>query len=141
MAEDTFTPYAIVQAYREGTNISDSNSIIKEAAKRYPSGSGIGDEADAWRHLVWTAEMTRKYGPKFAELVGKWHEIPMPFGFGGTAALTQTKEEKEMDLYNNAIGIDIGKKAKSLEEIKQMATDAIKRHDAYVLPKPVYGQY
>jgi len=138
MAEDTFKPFAIV---KDVFSTVRGTGIAQEAANRYPTGTGIGDEADAWRHLVWTAEMTRKYGPNVAKGVSSWHEVPMPFGVLGGAAIRQTPEEKEMDLFNNSLGIEIGQSSKSLDEIKQKATEAIKSGKAKLLDKPVYGQY
>ncbi len=53
----------------------------------------------------------------------------------------QNKAEKEMDYYNDAIGREIGKKAKSKEEIVQMAREAIDSGKARVIGKELEGPY
>ena len=138
MADDTFKPFAIV---KDVFNTVRGSGLAQEAANRYPTGTGIGDEADAWRHIVWTAEMTRKYGPNVAKGVSNWHEVPTPFGILGGAAMRQTPEERQMDLFNNSLGIKIGQDSKSLDEVKQKATEAIRSGQAKLLDKPRYGQY
>jgi hypothetical protein len=137
MSEDTFKPFAIV---KDVFNTVRGTGLTQEAEDLYPSGTGIGDEADAWRHLVWTAEMTRKYGKNIARGVSDWHELPITAFLQG-ASLLQTPEEKQMDLFNNALGIEIGQSSQSLDEIKQKATEAIRSNRAKLLDKPVDGQY
>ncbi len=141
MSDDTFIPFAIVQSRSFGLDIA------QEAANRFPEGTGIGDKADALRHIVWSAEMTRKYGEDFAKNMGNWHESNLPRWMGGAglpiggSAGRQSPEEKQMDLMNNALGIQIGKSSESLDEIYKKATEAIESNQASILPKPRKGYY
>ena len=85
----------------------------------------VGGYSDAFRHLLWTAEMARKFNPTVAKSISDWHEnVTLPGGILGTAHPLQTEEEKQMDLYNNALGIEIGKKSKSYEDTIRLANEA-----------------
>ena len=141
MSEDTFIPFAIVQSARLGYDVAD------KAAARFPEGTGVGDKTDAWRHIVWSAEMTRKYGPDFAQKVGNWHESGLPRWMGGAglpiggSAQRQTEAEKQMDLFNNQLGISIGTSSESLDEIMQKADELLSKGQASLLPKPLNKSY
>ncbi len=50
---------------------------------------------DAYRHVLWSYLLTKEYGEEFAEKVTNAHEEGMT---------GNTREEKEMDLSNNAVG-------------------------------------
>ena len=57
--------------------------------------------ADAYRHIILSAELTRRYGEPYARLILNGHE------FTGNVQ-DQTKEANEMDIHNNELGIKIG---------------------------------
>ena len=44
-----------------------------------------------------------------------------------------TKEEKEMDLFNNKLGLQIGQQSKSYEDTVRLAKEAIARGDVSLL--------
>jgi hypothetical protein len=66
--------------------------------------------ADAFRHVVASAEATRRYGVPIATALGEAHE------YSGRRD-GQPQDEEEMDRQNNAIGIGIGADAGSFNEI------------------------
>ena len=72
-------------------------------------------EADAFRHTFWNALMTKEFGADFAKKVGDAHEdyAGNPFS------------EKQMDLYNNARGREIGREFLSTRENWEEAADPI----------------
>lgn len=73
--------------------------------------------ADAYRHLLWSAELTRKYGKEIAEPLLEGHEKG------------QSGEETAMDSYNNAIGVSIGNYIRnndgSWNDVKQLTQEVI----------------
>lgn len=120
--KDTLTPYVL----------SARKDAIDTAYNKYGQMEEHNGRGDAYRHLVFQAMLTQKYGPKIAELIGKYHEAPIPTIFGG-AGFTQPKDEKEMDLYNNALGIEIGQKATNRDEILDLAKQYIELSKAKYL--------
>ena len=111
------------------------NQYINEAVDTYGSQTGVNvnNEADAYRHLLWTAEMARKTNPTIAKGVSDYHEkISLPFGMFGTAHPLQTKEEKEMDLHNNALGIEIGQQSQSYEDTIRLAKELMKTNNVVI---------
>jgi hypothetical protein len=74
---------------------------------------------DAFRHAYASAEMTREYGETLAHFSGNLYELyddifkhPRP-------------GEKNMDLWNNAVGRSIGKNPQSSDDSAQQAYDAL----------------
>lgn len=106
---------------------------IDEAVTSY-EGNNTGGLPDAYRHLLWTAEMTRKLGPEVARTVSNYHEnTTIPFGLLGGASPLQSDEERQMDLYNNALGIQIGQNSQSYEDTMRLAKEAIARGDVDII--------
>jgi|TARA_R110000803_G_C11932433_1_gene315597 hypothetical protein len=116
------------------------NQYINEAVDTYGSQTGVNvnNEADAYRHLLWTAEMARKTNPTISQMVSDYHEnVKLPLGILGAAHPLQTEEEKKMDLYNNAIGINIGEQSQSYEDTVRLAKEAIEKNRAMVINEPM----
>ena len=108
---------------------------VNEAANAYGAEGklNVGNEPDAYRHLLWTAEMARKTNPTIAKGVSDYHEkISLPFGMFGTAHPLQTKEEKEMDLHNNALGIEIGQQSQSYEDTIRLVKELMKTNNVVI---------
>ena len=80
--------------------------------------------ADAYRHILWVAEMTRRFGENAARNIAGLNED-----------LSELEEEERqfaeqamaMDLSNNAIGIQIGRNAKTWDEVVQAARRVIEQ--------------
>jgi hypothetical protein len=75
--------------------------------------------ADAYRHIVGTAEARRRYGFGTAYALATANEML------GTHADGHPPAPRQMDDHNNAIGFSIGADAKSYEEVVQRARAAI----------------
>lgn len=73
-----------------------ATKALAEAQSRYPDTIHNGP-GDAFRHCYWNALMTREQGAELAEQFATAHES------GGGPVL-----EREMDLYNNRVGRNIG---------------------------------
>lgn len=63
------------------------------------SNNGLNDKSDAFRHCYWLTLNTRSVGNNLALMFSNAHEQNVP---------TALEKEKEMDLFNNSIGIMIG---------------------------------
>jgi len=75
--------------------------------------------ADAYRHIVGTAELRRRFGFGRAYVIVTGNEVL------GTIQRNQRPELRQMDDHNNAIGLSIGADARSYEEVVQRARAAI----------------
>ncbi|MBI5780046.1 MAG: putative Ig domain-containing protein [Rhodocyclales bacterium] len=82
-----------------------ASQAINEANRPHENGSQLpGREngpADAYRHILLAAELTRKYGEDYARKLLDGHEWT-----GNNDG--QTKSAESMDRHNNEIGIEIG---------------------------------
>lgn len=82
--------------------------------KMNPNTVGHNDETDAFRHAFMQAYLTFKVGKGIAEWIGDDHEKDENKGL--RMSDDQWKKEKNMDLWNNAIGREIAEEVKG--EIK-----------------------
>ncbi len=87
---------------------------IFKRAENAATASGLpgwhNGPADAYRHIVASAEAARRYGAPIALGLGEGHE------YNGSRD-GQPPDEARMDRRNNAIGVGIGAEAGSFEEI------------------------
>jgi SLT domain-containing protein len=70
-----------------------------------------GTRGDAVRHMVLMREIEKKYNPTVAKTLGYAHELiggPMQYFTQGNA---QSSRDREMDLRNNALGLELSKQA------------------------------
>jgi hypothetical protein len=92
------------------------------AREMYPGQLGQDDQQDAARHMLAAGTMARKYGPTVAELAGKAHEyaesplraLMMMIGRG------EMPSDYQQDLHNNALGIEMAKRAQSQQELEDL---------------------
>lgn len=94
----------------------DLFSIMASArieSEKYKTSDMIPE--DAYRHVLWSYLLTKKYGPNFAQKVTDAHE---------EGDLSNTDAEHEMDYNNNAIGREYAlKKYKKTEILSRMLND------------------
>jgi hypothetical protein len=76
----------------------DADEALREAQNSYSAGLHNGN-GDAFRHCYWSALLTRDIGERKALAFTNAHE----------EWCGNPSEEKTMDLYNNSIGIAIGR--------------------------------
>ncbi len=112
--EVNFTPVSVIpkKGFFDIVDYSHNNAI-----SQFPKKEQADTERDAYRHLVWLGMMTQKYGAETARKMGELHESKIPF----VGSYGQSAPEKEMDLYNNELGIELGSKAKTIPELMEMA--------------------
>lgn len=85
-----------------------------------------GGKADAMRHLMYQADLTRKFNPTTANIVSRLYELTSP---------GQSSAEYEMDLYNDALGREIGQRAKDEQDVVRLAREYVEKNKAKILPK------
>jgi hypothetical protein len=94
------------------------NSV--QAPKDLGMSGDEGTQGDAVRHMTLMREIEKKYGPVAARALGYGHE----FGFGMLKG--QSSRDREMDLDNNALGLQLSKQAGDDEEkFKQLVSQAL----------------
>jgi hypothetical protein len=110
--------------------------MFKEAEKKADETFGVetsyqGD-ADAMRHILFSAMATKAYGgkttPKIMSLINE-------YGLGSITG--QSEEDRKMDLFNDGLGREIGLKAKDDEELFQLAREAVSSGKAKIIKKKV----
>lgn len=89
--------------------------------------------ADAMRHMLFQAQITKNHSPTLAKIISQGHERLLDWG--------QPDAEQAMDFHNDALGREIGAKAKSIDEMTQMAKDAIMSGRAKVIGHDLPGKY
>lgn len=99
--------------------LANGKLAIKFTSERY-AGRAHNNNADAFRHALWNFGMTKDVGADFAKKWSDAHEygVPKPTS---KAELAQYNLEQSMDLYNNSIGINLGKKHTGLMLPSKMA--------------------
>jgi hypothetical protein len=91
------------------------------AYEMYPGQKGQDDQRDAARHMLAAGTLSRKYSPGVAEFLGKAHEFTtsplqaVKSLFGG-----QMPADYGMDTHNNAVGAQLGQRAKSQAELEDL---------------------
>lgn len=117
----------------EATGMSDNKAIATNTANAaYGKETQHNGKSDAMRHIIFSALAEQDYTDVGAKTISFLNE---------NITLNQNKAEKAMDYHNDAIGREIGKKAKSKEEIVQMAREAIDSGKARVIGKELEGPY
>ena len=96
------------------------------ARDMYTGQLGQNDQQDAMRHMLAAGTLARKYNPTIAELFGKAHE----YSTSPLAVLRfmlgrgQMPLDYEQDIHNNALGIELGQKAKTQLELEKLVLEA-----------------
>ena len=117
----------------EVTGMSDNKDIATNTANAaYGKATQHNGKADAMRHIIFSALASQDYTDVGAKTISYLNE---------NITFNQPKAEKNMDLHNDAIGREIGKTAKSKEEIVQMAREAVDSGRAKVIGQELQGPY
>ena len=98
---------------------------VEAASKESQSSKLPGREdgpADAYRHLLWAGELTRRFGERRARQILGAHEID------GRIRGGQSPDAEKMDRHNNELGIALGKSARTWNDVRRvMASNAYQR--------------
>jgi RHS repeat-associated protein len=104
---------ASIGSFSKGsTNISTNTVRFSTRLGLHENDAREGSQVNAYRHTLWQATITNKYGESAAKQIGNAHE-ENPFAnlsqrtFTGKGALARA--DQTIDLLNNQIGRQIGK--------------------------------
>lgn len=96
-----------------------------------PSAPGLADnDADAFRHAYVSGVFTQEYGESAARIFGLLYELTPE----GLYANQQSPGERNMDLWNNAIGRKHGLKTKKRRELLKLIHRAMKNGELIFNP-------
>lgn len=91
------------------------------AYEMYPGQLGQNDQRDAARHMLAAGTLSRKYGPKTAEFLGKAHEFTTsPLQAVKSMFTGKMPADYGMDTHNNRFGAELGQRAKSQAELEDL---------------------
>ena len=93
-------------------------ALIRQSTDLYGWKDRVGGKADAFRHLMGTALLAQRHGEPYAKFITDLHENRWLPWIGGA---TQSEKDREMDLYNNQIGLNLAKQAQSYEDLWSLA--------------------
>ena len=126
-------PFVAKKAYHITVEV---RQIVEELKKdTILKGRGNGLQIDAFRHTYWMALLTKEIGWSRAKRLGEAHEK------GNYQMFKKRKLEdgelpdqkgSEMDLYNNTVGIDLGKNI-DVENLKYAVIKAIQSGKCKIL--------
>lgn len=106
-------------------------------------GVGNGDQVDAFRHTFWMAKLTQEIGWRRAKKLGKAHEKGNYKDYKKHRLEDGDLPDKvssEMDLYNNNVGIEIGKKSVGFE-LKNIVISTILQGKCKIIKTDSYGNF
>ncbi len=139
-----FHPFKAKRAYQislEAESIKDSISDLGSIGK-----DNNGGRLDAFKHAYWIARLTQGIGKRAAYSLGKAHEKGNYQTFKKRQledGFLPDKPSTEMDLYNNHVGISIGKRYKIASKSKLIKTtiDSVQRGKLRILLKDNSGNF
>ncbi len=121
-------------ALQIGWYIPNSTNISTNAA-RFAEAFGFelapeGSEVNAFRHALWISVITNRWGEGIALQVGNAHEDNQDILSGiediyAHKFKTLSEADEAVDLLNNVIGREVGKKAPANSSIKDMAKEIL----------------
>ncbi|MEZ5194939.1 MAG: hypothetical protein R2764_00640 [Bacteroidales bacterium] len=126
------------QALRDSDSIGSTNTLDSDLS---------GGQLDAFKHSYWMSLLVRDIKERKALKLGIAHEKGNYKSFkkriGKGEKTTHDKPGSDMDLWNNRIGIEIGKTHKKDSRIilQQAVIDSIKAGKMRILYKNKSGQY
>lgn len=124
--DNNFTPFAIIRDWYSKPGYFDMKRVAEKPGNElYGSKGTVMGASDAYRHIVGQALYARKFGETIAGAMGNFNEWKF-----SEQNRDVYKEESEMDRKNNAIGLEIARKAKTEEDVYRMAQEAIKNKEA-----------
>lgn len=93
---------------------SAKEAAFEETKKRFGS-NGRNDNSDAFRHCLWSAILAREIGYSGALQFTTAHE----------SSSLNPKNEREMDIHNNGVGLSIGRTGGSNQILSQRCMTAL----------------
>ncbi|NQX97641.1 MAG: hypothetical protein HRT73_07140 [Flavobacteriales bacterium] len=118
----------------------ETEIIIKQKLLK---GNGNGGQVDAFRHAFWMAILTQEIGWRRARNLGESHEKGNYKTYKKSQledGIIPDKISSEMDLFNNSVGIEIGRK-KVVIDVKLLVINVVKEGRCKVVKKDAYDNF
>lgn len=130
---------------KKAIKVSELARKITEEVKtaKLLNGKGNGDQIDAFRHTFWMAKLTQEIGWRRAKKLGKAHEKGNYKDYKKHRLEDGDLPDKissEMDLYNNNVGIEIGKKSVNFE-LKNIVISTILQGKCKIIKTDEQGNF
>lgn len=119
---------------RQKTDSIKQNTVL--------SGNGNGGQVDAFRHTFWMAKLTNEIGWRRAKNLGKAHEKGNYKDFKKRRledGEVPDKISSDMDFFNNAVGIELGKRTN--ENLVQKVVDLVGNGKCKIVKIDEKGNY
>jgi hypothetical protein len=123
---------AIGTVERGSTNISTNATRFSTQLGLKENVTHEGSQVNAYRHSLWQATITSRFGLDIAFQVGNAHETN-PFAGGGFSFNTLAAADQTADLRNNFIGRSIGAAMGSGASMKAIASKVLDHYHEYGL--------
>lgn len=109
--------------------IKSQNEAITRAQEMYPRAWERDDEADAARHMLAAGYASKSLSPGIAKALGWLHEAKeAPFRtIGHALGISKPRYDYEMDMHNNALGVELAQRAKDRAEFERLVQDSIRQ--------------
>lgn len=116
--------------------IDAQNVAIQRSQQMNPRVDETDTEADAARHMLASGYMAKSFNPTIAKGLGWLHEAKeAPFRtIGHALGLSNPRYDYEMDMHNNALGIELSKKAKDRADFERMVQESLKQSATTTTP-------
>jgi uncharacterized protein DUF6973 len=130
---------------KKSLKISEKTRVITKEVKasKLLNGEGNGDQMDAFRHTFWMANLTQQIGWRRAKKLGKAHEKGNYRDYKKHRLEDDALPDKassDMDLYNNNVGIELGKQSTNFE-LKKIVVEKILQGKCKIIKTDKVGNF
>ena len=136
-----FHPFVAKKALKVSLEAREITAEIKQ--QKLLVGTGNGDQIDAFRHTYWMARLAQEIHWRKANRLGKAHEKGnyQQFKKGKLEDdVLPDKISSEMDLYNNKVGLNLGKLNKE-KELKNEVLNLVKEGKCKIIKTDADGNF
>lgn len=136
-----FHPFVAKKALKVSLEAREITAEIKQ--QKLLVGTGNGDQIDAFRHAYWMARLAQEIHWRKANRLGKAHEKGnyQQFKKGKLEDdVLPDKISSEMDLYNNKVGLNLGKLNKE-KELKNEVLNLVKEGKCKIIKTDTEGNF
>lgn len=136
-----FHPFVAKKALKVSLEAREITAEIKQ--QKLLVGTGNGDQIDAFRHTYWMARLAQEIHWRKANRLGKAHEKGnyQQFEKGKLEDdVLPDKISSEMDLYNNKVGLNLGKLNKE-KELKNEVLNLVKEGKCKIIKTDAEGNF
>lgn len=136
-----FHPFVAKKALQLSLEARTVTAEVKQ--QRILNGTGNGDQLDAFRHTYWMARLTQEIHWRKAKRLGKAHEKGNYRQFKKGKLEDDVLPDKiiaEMDLFNNEVGLNLGKMNRK-QELKNEVIKLVKEGKCKIIKTDTNGNF